>query len=53
MVALASDPKVHPKSREVYGTWTLAKGYRFNDRDGSQSDWGRVFDEEIRNGSAG
>jgi len=53
VVALAADPRVHSKSGKVFGTWTLAKEYRFNDRDGSQSDWGRVFDEEIRNGSAG
>jgi len=41
---------VHRRSGQVYGTWTLAKQYRFNDRDGSRPDWGRVFLEEIRGG---
>jgi len=50
VVALATDPKVHGKSGKVYGTWTLAKEYRFNDRDGSRPDWGRVFREEVRGG---
>jgi NAD(P)-dependent dehydrogenase (short-subunit alcohol dehydrogenase family) len=50
VVALAADPNVHAKSGKVYGTWTLAKEYRFTDRDGSRPDWGRVFAEEIRGG---
>ena len=50
VVALAADPKVHRKSGKVYGSWTLAKEYRFNDRDGSRPDWGQVVAEEDRGG---
>jgi NAD(P)-dependent dehydrogenase (short-subunit alcohol dehydrogenase family) len=49
VVALAADPKVHAKSGTVIGSWTIAKEYGFTDRDGSRPDWGKVFDEEIRN----
>ena len=50
VVALATDPNVHAKSGKVYGTWTLAKEYRFTDRDGSRPDWGRVFAAAARGG---
>ena len=45
VVALAADPHVHSKSGKVYGSWTLAKEYRFNDRNGTRPDWGTAFRE--------
>lgn len=43
IVALASDPRVHAKSGKVFGTWTLAKEYKFTDRNGTRPDWGKAF----------
>ncbi len=43
IVALAADPHVHTKSGKVYGTWTLAQEYRFNDLNGTRPDWGKAF----------
>jgi NAD(P)-dependent dehydrogenase (short-subunit alcohol dehydrogenase family) len=43
VVALAADPKVHAKSGKVFGSWTLAKEYRFTDRNGTRPDWGTAF----------
>ena len=45
IVALAADPKVHAKSGKVFGSWTLAKEYKFNDRNGTRPDWGKAFRE--------
>ena len=45
IVALAADPKVHVKSGKVFGSWTLAKEYKFNDRNGTRPDWGKAFRE--------
>jgi len=43
IVALAADPHVHAKSGKAYGTWTLAKEYRFDDRNGTRPDWGKAL----------
>jgi NAD(P)-dependent dehydrogenase (short-subunit alcohol dehydrogenase family) len=40
---LAADPKVHAMAGRVVGSWTLARRYRFTDRDGTRPDWGTVF----------
>ena len=45
IVALAADPRVHTKSGKVFGSWTLAKEYRFTDRNGTRPDWGKAFPE--------
>jgi NAD(P)-dependent dehydrogenase (short-subunit alcohol dehydrogenase family) len=45
IVALAADPRAHAKSGKVYGSWTLAKEYRFTDRNGTRPDWGKAFRE--------
>jgi NAD(P)-dependent dehydrogenase (short-subunit alcohol dehydrogenase family) len=47
VVALAADPRRHRYSGKVVGSWSLAKEYKFTDRDGTRPDWGRVFREEI------
>jgi NAD(P)-dependent dehydrogenase (short-subunit alcohol dehydrogenase family) len=47
VVALATDPKVHEKSGKVFGSWSLARKYRFTDLDGTRPDWGREFYEVI------
>jgi NAD(P)-dependent dehydrogenase (short-subunit alcohol dehydrogenase family) len=43
VVALAADTQVHRKSGRVIGSWSLAREYRFNDRDGTRPNWGAVF----------
>jgi len=43
IVALAADPRVHRKSGQVFGSWTLAKEYGFTDRNGTRPDWGTAF----------
>ncbi|MGA8709784.1 MAG: SDR family oxidoreductase [Thermoplasmata archaeon] len=43
VVALAADPRVHAKSGKVFGSWTLAKEYKFTDRNGTRPDWGKAF----------
>jgi hypothetical protein len=45
IVALATDPKVHAKSGKAFGSWTLAKEYKFTDRNGTRPDWGKAFRE--------
>lgn len=43
VAALAADPNVHRKSGKVFGSWQLAREYRFTDLDGSRPDWGKVM----------
>ena len=38
---LAADPRVMEKSGGVYGSWTIAREYRFTDVDGSRPDLGK------------
>jgi NAD(P)-dependent dehydrogenase (short-subunit alcohol dehydrogenase family) len=40
---LAADPNVHALAGRVIGSWTLARRYRFTDRDGTRPNWGKVF----------
>jgi NAD(P)-dependent dehydrogenase (short-subunit alcohol dehydrogenase family) len=46
MVALSADRNRGRFSGKVVGSWTLAREYGFTDRDGTQPDWGRVFEKE-------
>ncbi len=48
IVALAADAHRSAFSGKVVGSWTLARRYRFTDRDGTRPDWGKVWDEIIR-----
>ena len=48
VVALAADAGRRRFSGRVVGSWTLAKRYRFTDRDGTRPDWGRVSREKLR-----
>jgi NAD(P)-dependent dehydrogenase (short-subunit alcohol dehydrogenase family) len=51
MVALAADPQRRRYSGKVVGSWTLARQYKINDRDGTRPDWGKEFRRKL--GSAG
>lgn len=51
VVALASDPRRRRFSGKVVGSWTLARTYRFTDRDGTRPDWGKVFYDDILSGA--
>lgn len=42
---LAADPNVFAKSGTYQSTWKLKREYGFHDKDGSQPDWGRYFEE--------
>jgi NAD(P)-dependent dehydrogenase (short-subunit alcohol dehydrogenase family) len=41
IAALAADPKVHDRTGMLFGSWELARNYRFSDYDGRRPDWGR------------
>ena len=43
VAALAADPDVGARAGGVYGSWTLARAYGFDDIDGRRPDWGRYF----------
>ena len=47
VAALAADPNVRAKSGKAFASWTLAKEYGFEDRDGRRPDWGSFFEREI------
>ena len=47
VAALAADPKVLEKSGGLYGSWTLAEEYGFDDLDGSRPHWWRYFTEHF------
>ncbi|QKG84412.1 SDR family NAD(P)-dependent oxidoreductase [Kroppenstedtia pulmonis] len=48
IAALASDPHVRSKTGKALSSWELAREYGFKDIDGSQPDWGKYFEENIR-----
>ncbi|MEN8145644.1 MAG: SDR family oxidoreductase [Gemmatimonadota bacterium] len=43
VAALAADPDVSRRSGGVFGSWTLAREYGFDDVDGRRPDWGGYF----------
>lgn len=47
VVALASDPEVERKSGKALSTWGLAPEYGLTDKDGSQPNWGKYYEEVI------
>ena len=47
VAALAADPKVLAKSGGLYGSWTLADEYGFDDLDGTRPHWWRYFSENF------
>ena len=47
VAALAADPKVLQKSGGLYGSWTLADEYGFEDLDGTRPHWWRFFSEHF------
>jgi NAD(P)-dependent dehydrogenase (short-subunit alcohol dehydrogenase family) len=47
VAALAADPKVLEKSGGLYGSWTLAEEYGFDDLDGTRPHWWRYFSEHF------
>lgn len=47
VAALAADPKVIEKSGGLYGSWTLAEEYGFDDLDGTRPHWWRYFSEHF------
>lgn len=48
VAALASDPAVMHKSGKSLSSWNLAKEYGFTDIDVRQPDWGKYYQENIR-----
>jgi hypothetical protein len=47
VAALASDPNVMEKSGGLYGSWTLAEEYGFDDVNGERPHWWRYFSENF------
>ena len=47
VAALASDPKVLEKSGGLYGSWTLAEEYGFDDINGERPHWWRYFSDNF------
>jgi NAD(P)-dependent dehydrogenase (short-subunit alcohol dehydrogenase family) len=47
VAALAADPSVLEKSGGLYGSWTLAEEYGFDDLDGTRPHWWRYFSEHF------
>jgi NAD(P)-dependent dehydrogenase (short-subunit alcohol dehydrogenase family) len=47
VAALAADPRVLEKSGGLYGSWTLAEEYGFDDLDGTRPHWWRYFSEHF------
>src|SRR5215213_7214342 len=47
VAALAADPLVLEKSGGLYGSWTLADEYGFDDLDGTRPHWWRFFSEHF------
>ena len=47
VAALAADPLVLEKSGGLYGSWTLADEYGFDDLDGTRPHWWRYFSEHF------
>lgn len=47
VAALAADPQVLEKSGGLYGSWTLAEEYDFDDLDGTRPHWWRYFSEHF------
>lgn len=43
VAALAADPHVGARAGGVFGSWTLAHAYGFDDIDGRRPDWGTYF----------
>ena len=41
VASLARDPNVLERTGQLYGSWELAREYRFTDVDGRRPDWGR------------
>jgi NAD(P)-dependent dehydrogenase (short-subunit alcohol dehydrogenase family) len=41
VAALAADPNVMARTGQLYGSWELARAYKFTDYDGRRPDWGR------------
>jgi NAD(P)-dependent dehydrogenase (short-subunit alcohol dehydrogenase family) len=47
VAALASDPNIMAKTGTYQSTWKLKREYDFRDKDGTQPDWGRYFEEHF------
>ncbi len=47
VAALAADPDVSARSGGVFGSWTLAREYEFDDVDGRRPDWGGHFERTV------
>lgn len=47
VAALAADPEIMAKTGTYQSTWKLKREYNFRDRDGTQPDWGRYFEEHF------
>lgn len=47
VAALASDPNIMAKTGTYQSTWKLKREYDFKDKDGTQPDWGRYFEEHF------
>ena len=47
VAALAADLKIWEKSGGLYGSWTLAEEYGFDDLDGTRPHWWRYFSENF------
>ncbi len=45
VAALASDPAIFEKTGTYQSTWKLYREYGFRDKDGSQPDWGKYFEQ--------
>lgn len=51
VTALAADSRVHRWSGKAVGSWTLAREYKFTDRDGTRPNWGKVWAGIVRESS--
>jgi len=48
VTALASDPRLSQKSGRAFSSWGLMREYGFTDMDGRQPDWGKYFEDNVR-----
>lgn len=47
VAALAADPGIMAKTGTYQSTWKLKREYNFRDKDGTQPDWGKYFEEHF------
>jgi NAD(P)-dependent dehydrogenase (short-subunit alcohol dehydrogenase family) len=47
VAALAADPGIRAKSGKAFASWTLAREYGFEDRDGRRPDWGAFLARQV------